>query len=314
MFRRPLWIAAALALALGACSPQPKPPVTIRLGLLPIVDALPIYVADAEGMFASRGLQVEFVPVASAAERDQLLQAGQIDGMINDLISTLFYNRAGSEIVVVRLARTATTTYPQYRVLAGRDSGIDSVEALAGVPIGISEGTVIEYVTDRLLRAEGLSPEQIAYLAVPRIPDRLALLDSGELKAATLPDPLASLALAGGATVVVDDSLHPEYGNSLISFRAAVVDESPQAVRDFLAALEQAVAAINADKSAWGQVLTERGLVPEPLLASYRLPDFPTASVPSRAQFDDVVAWALEKGLIEASLEYSDSVDGSFLP
>ncbi len=173
---------------------------------------------------------------------------------------------------------------------------------------------MIEYVTDRLLQAEGLAPDQIAYLAVPRIPDRLALLDSGELKAATLPDPLASLALAGGATVVVDDTLHPEYGNSLISFRAAFAEANPDAVRAFLAALEQAVDRINLDKSAWGAVLSERGLVPEPLRAMYTLPDFPPASVPSESQFDDVVAWALDKGLIENPLDYAVSVDPTYLP
>lgn len=314
MIRRLLLTSVLLTLLLSACGSQPAATVAVRLGLLPIVDALPIYIAEAEGLFAERGLQVEFVAVASAAERDQLLQAGQIDGMINDLISTLFYNRTEAQIVVVRLARTATSTYPQYRVLASRDSGIDAVAGLAGVPIGISEGTVIEYVTDRLLRAEGLSADKIVYLAVPRIPDRLALLDSGELKAATLPDPLASLALAGGATVVVDDTLHPEYGNSLISFRRSFAEENPDAVRGFLAALEEAVARINADKSAWSAVLTERGLVPEPLLATYNLPDFPAASVPSRSQFDDVVAWAMEKGLIEAPLDFGDSVDDSYLP
>lgn len=314
MIRRLLFTSVLLTLLLSACGSQPAAPITLRLGLLPIVDALPIYVAEAEGLFAERGLRVEFVAVASAAERDQLLQAGQIDGMINDLISTLFYNRTEAQIVVVRLARTATSTYPQYRVLAGRDSGIDSVAGLAGVAIGISEGTVIEYVTDRLLRAEGLNPDQITYLAVPRIPDRLALLDSGELQAATLPDPLASLALAGGATVVVDDTLHPEFGNSLISFRRSFAEENPSAVRGFLEALEEAVDRINADKSAWGAVLTERGLVPETLLATYELPDFPAASVPSQTQFDDVVAWAMEKGLVEAPLDYGDSVDDSYLP
>jgi NitT/TauT family transport system substrate-binding protein len=298
----------------AACTAQPAELVTVRLGLLPILETLPMHVAQAEGLFAEQGLQVEFVPVASAAERDQLMQSGQIDGMINDLVSTVFYNQAEPQITVVRLARTATSEYPQYRVLAGKDSGITSVDGLSGVPIGISEGTVIEYVTDRLLEAEGLAADEIAYLAVPRIPDRLALLESGELQAATLPDPLASLALAGGASVVVDDTRHPEYGNSLISFRKSFVDENPLAVRGFLAALEEATRRINADKTAWTELITAQQLVPAPLLKGYALPDFPPASVPSEAQFDDVVAWATAKGLISAEVDYADSVDASYLP
>lgn len=314
MVRRLLPALLLAAVLLAACGARPPEPVTIRLGLLPILDALPIYVADAEGLFAEQALQIEFVPVASAAERDQLMQSGQIDGMINDLISTLLYNQDEVQITVVRLARTATTAYPQYRILAAKGSGIDTPAELAGVPIGISEGTVIAYVTDRLLTAEGLAPEEIATLAVPRIPDRLALLDSGELQAATLPDPLASLAIEGGATVVVDDTRHPEYGTSLISFRRSFVADHPDAVRRFLVALEEATRRVNTDKALWETLLAEKQLVPAPLLGSYMLPDFPLASVPTEAQFDDVVAWALDKRLIDTPLEYTASIDASFLP
>lgn len=302
------------ALALAGCGGLAPEPAALRLGMLPILDALPFYVADAEGLFAAEGVQVEFVPVASAAERDQLMQAGQIDGMINDLISTLLYNRDGVQIVIVRFARTATPDFPQYRILAAAGSGLSEPSDLRGVAIGISEGTVIQYVTERLLEAEGLAPSDIVTVAVPRIADRMSLLRSGELQAATLPDPLSSLALQDGASVVLDDSAHPEYGNSVLSFRAAVVRERPEQVRRFLAALERAIEAVNADPDRWADLLTERELVPAPLVGAYELPPFPPASLPSPAQWADVLAWAQEAGLIAGDVPYAGSVDGSLLP
>ena len=48
-----------------------------------------------------------------------------------------------------------------YQVLASPKSGFTSVQDLKGVEIGISQGTVIEYVTERLLEAEGFKPEEI---------------------------------------------------------------------------------------------------------------------------------------------------------
>jgi len=308
------WLAAVLGLVVAGCAPAPSTPMTIRIGVLPILDALPMYVAQTEGYFTEAGVTVDFVPVASAAERDQLMQAGEIDGMINDLVSTMLYNQHGRQIVVVRLARTATDEDPQYRILASKDSGLTTPADLAGVPIGISEGTVIAYVTERLLTAEGLAPEDIATVAVPKIADRMSLLDSGELRAATLPDPLSSLALQGGARLIIDDTAHPEYGNSLISFRAAFVDESPRAVGSFLAALEKAVQAVNADKTRWNGLLSEQQLVPAPVIESYVIPTFPTASVPTEAQFADVLAWTQAKGLVTGDVSYSASVDDSYLP
>ncbi len=311
-----LWMAVLLAmsLVLGACAAPPAETVTIRVGVLPILDALPMYVAASLGYFAAEGVEVEFIPVSSAAERDQLMQAGQIDAMINDIVSTLFYNDDTIDVIVVRFARTATAEYPQFRLLAAADSGIESVEDLKGVEIGISEGTVIEYTTDRLLEGAGFSAEDIVTIAVPAIPERMALLGSGELKAANLPDPLASLAIQGGARVIIDDTSRPEIGNSLISFRASFVEANPEAVRGFLAAVERAVGDVNANKELWSDLLSENNLVPAPLLESYTIPDFPTASVPTEAQFADVLAWAQAKGLLEGEVSYAESVDASYLP
>ncbi|MEW6567168.1 MAG: MetQ/NlpA family ABC transporter substrate-binding protein [Chloroflexota bacterium] len=313
MKRAPLTL-LVLAMALSACGGAAQEPVTLRIGVLPILDALPMYVAREQGYFAERGVTVELIPVSSAAERDQLMQAGQIDGMINDLVSTLLYNQREVQILVVRFARVATPDFPQYRILAAADSVITSPQDLRQVPIGISQGTVIEYVTDRLLTAEGLAPEEITTVAVPSIADRMSLLSSGELEAATLPDPLSSLAIQAGARVIVDDTRHPEYGNSVYSFRREMVEQHPQAVRGFLQAVEQAVADINADKSRWQGLLTEQSLVPAPLVGSYELPDFPSASIPSPDQWADVLAWAQSKGLIEADVPYADSVTDAYLP
>jgi NitT/TauT family transport system substrate-binding protein len=142
----------------------------------------------------------------------------------------------------------------------------------------------------------------------------MSMLDSGELQAANLPDPAASLAIQGGAVLILDDTSHPEYGNSVISFRKAVIDAHPEAIRGFLAALDKAIAEINSDPSRWDDLLTEQKLVPAPLIGSYQIPPFPAGSLPSEAQWADVLAWARNKGLVEAELPYEDSVTSEFLP
>jgi NitT/TauT family transport system substrate-binding protein len=302
------------ALALGGCAPAAPEITTLRIGVLPILETLPLYVAQSQGYFAAEGLQVEIIPAASAAERDQLMQADQIDAIINDLVSVLLYNKDQVQIVVVRFARVASAQDPAYRILASKDSGISTVGDLANVPIGVSEGTVIEYVTDRLLQAEGLAAGDIQTIAVPKIADRMALLDSGEIKAATLPDPLSSLALQSGAKLIIDDTAHPEFGTSVLSFRLAIVDDSPQAVRAFLRAVEKATADINGDPAKWTTLLTDNKLVPAPLIGTYQLPVFPAASVPSEAQYADALAWAIERGLLSGSAAYAESVNDGYLP
>ena len=307
-----LLILALVATACGAPAPAATgAPVTLRLALLPILDALPIYVADQQGYFAAQGLKVSFIPVASAAERDQLIASGQADGMINDLVATVLYNRDQAQVQIVRFAQVATAKQPEYRILAAPGSKLTTPADLKGVPIGVSQASIIEYITDRLLEAEGLAPADINITAVPKIPDRLSLLSSGKLQAATLPEPFSTLAVQSGSRVILDDSAHPEYGSSVISFRTAVIQAHPQAIAGFLKAVDQAVTDINKDNSRWAGIMSQYNLVPKPLAGKFPAPTYPTYSLPSQAQFKDVVDWALSKGLISHSVSYQDSVNAN---
>ncbi len=309
-------LAILLAFAgLAACQPQQTAePVLIRMAVLPILDTLPMYVAQQEDLFEQNGVRVEFIPAGSAPKRDELIQSGQADGMINELTSTMFYNREQTQVQIVRYARAAAADSPLFFILASAQSGIVSTDQLKGVKIGVSQGTVIEYLTERILQAEGFAAEEIKTIAVPDIGQRMALLGSGELSAAMLPDPLASLVQQQGAVRVIDDSSHPQYSNSTYSFRKAFLDENPAAVRGFLAAIEAAVERINADPQQYSTLLTENELVPPPLAGSFHVPTFVKAGVPSQAQWDDVVAWTAEKGLDIGQASYENSVDASFLP
>ncbi len=307
--------------ACGSAAPETQPSavepaelVTLRLALLPILDGLPVYVAQEQGYFEANGVKVEIIPVASGPERDQVIVAGQADGMINEIGSALLYNKQEIQVQILRLARIAAPEYPIFRILAAADSGITTPQELKNIPIGISEGTIIEYTTDRLLTAEGLALDDIEKVAVPKIPDRLALLASGELKAANLPDPAASVAILNGATLILDDASYPEYSVTVYSFRKAVIDEQPQALTGFMAALEQAVADINAKPNGWNEMLAERKLLPPPLIGKYQLPKYPLSGVPTEDQFADVVNWSREKGLVDKDYVYSESVNVGFLP
>ena len=173
---------------------------------------------------------------------------------------------------------------------------------------------MIEYVTDRLLQHAGLTPDEIVKVAIPRIPDRLNLLQSGELDAGVLPEPVTTLAEMNGAVLVIDDSSLPEVGASVISFSVDSLEAKPEAVRGFLAALEMAVADINNHPEEYTQLMVDLGILPPPLAESFKLPSYVTASVPSEAQWADALDWVQGKGLVEGDLPYTDSVDTSFLP
>ena len=327
MNRKILFTSLFLLLLLSACVSQAstgsptevpagnQPPAsTLKIAVLPIIDALPMYVAQQEGLFAKHGVNVEFVPVASAPERDQLLAAAGADGTINETLAVMLFNKEKPQMQVVRYALRPTEESGHFFIIASPKSGISSVDGLKGVEIGVSQGTVIEYVTDRLLQAGSFTKDEIKTIAVPKISDRMALLASGELQAGVMPDPLAALVVSQGGKIVADDSKHPEYGFSVISFRKDSIDTNPEAIKGFLAAIEEGTSLLNADPAKYKNVLSEQKLVPAPLLDKYQPPAFPTAGVPTENEWNDALGWLKEKGILTTDVSYQDSVNGSLLP
>lgn len=299
-----LWVACA---ANAADSGRP-----LQVALLPILDALPYHVAEDKGIFAEHGVDVALAPVASAIERDQLMQSDRIDGMLTELNTTAVFNRERVRVVIVRFARIAYPHYPLFRVLASPQSGIRTASELANVGIGIAKNTVIEYVTDRLLTARGLRPEQVVKQSVPVIPERFQLLLQGQIKAAVLPDPLAKSAMVAGAVEVVSDAEHPEYGVSVLAFRAETLASKGESVKRFLRAWDDAAAWINAHPKESRQVLLKKIPIPDNVRDSYEIPPFPRNGVPTRAQWADVLRWMRERGLLEEEPSYDDSVTEAF--
>ena len=309
-----LFILVPLAAALLGCAPSPTTDTTpVRIAVLPIVEGLPLYAAQDGGFFEKQGLKVEFIPTSSAAERDQLLAAGQADATINDLLAVVLFNRDSIQLQVVRFAHVSAPGSPMYVIAAAPDSGFKNAKDLVGIDIGISQGSIIDYVTNRMLTGSGLAPDQVKTVAVPKIPDRMALLLSGQVKAATLPQPFATIAIQQGALPLVDDTQFPGLGNSVVSFSKKYIDEHPQSVKNFLIALDQAAAEVNANPEKYRDLLSKYMVVPDNILAGFTIPKFPGNSLPAAQQFDDVVAFAQHQHLIAAPVKFADSVNSSFV-
>ena len=280
----------------------------LRLGVLPDLDSLPMVVAETEGHFARAKLRVELVSAASAAERDQLLQAGRIDGMVTDPVALVLYYNAGLPVVAVRHSMVPMPGRPQFRVLTAPGANLRTAQDLKNVPIASSEGTIAEYAARRALAAAGLAPNEISVLAVPALATRLTLLVEGKVRAAVLPEPFATQAALAGATGVVDRIDHRPFCCSVIAFRREILETRRPEVHALLQALDQAAAAINADKPRYARVAAERKLMPPACAASLELMDYPQASVPDRALIDGVVQWLSAKGRLTRRPDYGDIV------
>ena len=314
MIGRRWWMLGLLLLALCLGAPllaqdDPARP-DLRIGVLPVLNTLPLYVAQEAGYFEAEGVSVELVPFQSGLDRQTALLAGATDASNDDLIGVLLLNAGGVDVRVVRHDPPAEVFFA---LVAGPESELESAADLAGASVGISHNTLIQYLTDAMLARVDMSADEVEYVEIAEIPVRYQLLLQGQIDAATLPEPLIQATLGAGGRVLIDDAALG-YVPTVLSFRADTLAEKGEKVRAFLLAYERAVAAINADAEAFREVMGAHIQMPPPLIPILPVPTFFAASVPSAEDFAAVQDWALGIGLLEAALLYEDVVDGSFLP
>lgn len=72
----------------------------IKLGVLPVIRALPLYVAQEKGLFEAEGINVDVIPFKTALEKDMGLSSGNLDGNFGDLFTPIVLRSNGLVIIL----------------------------------------------------------------------------------------------------------------------------------------------------------------------------------------------------------------------
>ncbi len=285
----------------------------LKIGLLPISDSLPFYVAAEKGYFQSEGVNVELIRFESAVERDSAIGAGEIDGAVGDILAVAALHNSGAPVKIVSMSLGETGKEGRFAILSSPNSGITKPEQLKNVPVAISTNSIIEYMTDNLLTEQGLKPEEIKKEAIPKIPVRFNLLLEDKIKAACLPDPMAAMAENKGARLVIDDT-SLNLSQTVIYFRTGYIDGNSQTITKCLKAYAKAASEINENPSAYRDLLVDKAGVPREALNVFTMDHYPAPQLPKKDQVEKVVQWMFEKNLIKTQFSYEDLTRADLIP
>lgn len=278
------------------------------VGVLPDVDSIPLVIAHIRGTFADAGVRVRLERFTSPVVRDSAFQAGEVDGVVSDILAAVFAKQAGMDVWIT------SATDGSYKLLVSAEADVQSIRGLRGRQIGLSRNTIIEYCTDRMLAEAGLSPADVEKVAIPQIPVRMEMLTAGKISAAVLPEPLASNARAAGAELL-DSSDRLGVDPGVLLFTGHAVHEKPSALRAFYRAYNEAVAYLRtASPSEYLDDLITGAGFPESIRGVLSLPDYHPARPPSPAEIRQVGGWLREKGLSDRGYSIHELVDTSVLP
>ena len=296
MMKRVLAVIFSLMLFMTAgCGPEQQGKDTklskLTIGLMPDTDSIPFIIAAERGYFAEEGVEVELVPFKSAMERDAALQSGNLDGAVSDLLAVIFARSGGFSMHAV------SYTDGNYNLVAGGNARISAAADLRGKEIAISRNTIIEYVTDEILSVNGMKEQDVSKVVIPQIPVRLEMLQSGNLAAAVLPEPMASVAVASGSRYVTgsgDLGINP----GVIVFTDSSINEKAQSIRAMYRAYDKAVKYLNdTSRVEYIDLVMEKSGFPAPARNALELKPYRSPGLPAEKDVEEAVHWVKSKDL-----------------
>jgi NitT/TauT family transport system substrate-binding protein len=163
-------------------------------------------------------------------------------------------------------------------------------------------------VTDQILAKENLPEDSINKVIIPQIPTRLEMLQNGKLAAATLPEPMASIAVHNGCTFVTgSDELGINPG--VIMFTAKTTNDRRAEIAAMYRAYNKAVDYLNnTPREEYIDLIVEKGGFPPTAKEALKLPEYHHATLPKESDVVDCVKWLKSKGLIKKNYTYADFV------
>lgn len=271
---------------------------TLTVGIMTDLDSIPFFVAKEQGYL---GDNIKLQIYQSPVDRDSALYSGNLDGSISDVLAVCLAQDGDFPVYAT------SKTYGRYGIVSGSGSDITGAKMLEGKEIGLSLNTIIEYVTDSMVKADGGDPALLKKTSVPKIPSRLELLQNNRIDAVAMPEPYVTAAEKAGGTVInTSDRLGINPGVML--FTKDAVEKKENEIKAFYKAYDKAVEYINStdSKDFMPAVIKELGL-PETTL-DIKLPRYETYTLPDEDQVLNAMQWLIDKGMLKKEYTYKDLV------
>jgi len=305
-----LFICLTLPCFLAAPAPTvdaaPVKPVSFRFGTLPVIQALPLFVADEKGFFAEERIDITLDTFPSAMEKDMALSTGEIAGYFGDMLTPITLRANGVPVRIVATNFTTPHEQRMFALVAAPEYTEETLKTLIQEGVAGSPHTLLDYLMAKMLAAAEYDGK-ITLIDVVKIPLRLQMVLTSQVPAALLPEPLVTFAVTKGCRVVADDA-SLGVSATILAFTDDFIVASPGTVRAFLAAVNRASLFINTVPDESRRIMNRTCRIPAPLADSFPLPAFPEISRPREELVMDVYRWLTEKGYITKELSYDDIV------
>lgn len=281
----------------------------IALGLIPIADVAPVFIAIDRGLFEAEGLTVTTEFAAGGAAAIPAVVAGDIDLAFGAYPSALSAIQGGLDLKIASEAVRSGPLFAGHYSLP--DSGIASAADWKGKTIAVNTlDNIVQMAVQVHLEEAGLTLDDVTLVEIG-FPDMVAALELGDVDVISVVEPFGTIArnsLDAQLNVDMFTGAFDDFPVAGFYTTSAWADENPNTLAAFNRAFAAATEiAINEDGALVAIVPTYTSASAE-AAAGLNYPGF--ASGVDADYLQIVADFMLEQGLLDSAINVSDYVAG----
>jgi NitT/TauT family transport system substrate-binding protein len=256
----------------------PAEQTTLNVGVVPAMDSAGFFVAQSEGLFAKEGLKIKYSAATSSETAIDQQVKNQLQITAGNYVSYVQYAYAHPSTPLWVISEGSVMQQGAQVIFTMPKSHINTLSELKGKLVGVNAPDNIDYLLGvSVLKENGIDTSLVKFPtakdkdfattdgAIP-FPSMAGDLASGEIAAAIMPEPFASLAEQQYGAVPLADlnqGATTDFPIEGYVVTKAWAEQNPNTLKRFLAALSAGQEIADTDRSAVEKAFEGLGGAPE---------------------------------------------------
>jgi NitT/TauT family transport system substrate-binding protein len=261
--------------------------LALKVGTLPTLDCLPLFVAYDHHFFEKFGEDVRIKPYQSQIDCDDAMLKGKIEGNVTDVVRAQRMRHRGTALRYV----AATNAY--WQLFGNRLSRIHEVKQLQDKMVGMARYSVTDMLTSMAVDSAKLKSEYVFRIQINDPVIRLRMLVNNELDAMFFTEPQATAARIQKHPVLMDSRKKDLWMGAIVFKEKAIADKRRQKqLTAFIKAYNEACDSINQRGMAfYGDIIKKYTKADDRTVRALPVLKFEHAMAPRQKDLDRADQW-----------------------
>jgi NitT/TauT family transport system substrate-binding protein len=308
----------ALILLLSACQQQTAAPAnpnqraTLKVGILPIGDLVPYFVAKERGFFNDEKLDISELTMPGGANIGPALESGDLQLGWSNVVTVAIANTQGSDwTLIMPGAYSEVNGHMEIQVMVPTGSPLQSAKDLEGKRVGVNtRANITELGVRAWATKAGADPDKFTFQEVP-FPQMEQALVSGQLDAGMVIEPFLTRAQNAGSLRILQPAdpwgaVAPKFMIASWFTKKSWADKNKDTLERFTRAMKKSHEWVKGNETEARKIFAQASKLDEDVALKMVLPTWPTTW--AQGDIQPVIESSVQAKLLSKSVPVADIV------